>query len=45
MINLDSNDLKNYIDRENFLECLERKIGEIKLDVTKDLKELGLFKT
>lgn len=44
MINLDSDDLKKIIiDRENLLEFIERKIGEIKLDVTKDLKELGLF--
>ncbi len=44
MINLDSNDLKKIIiDRENLLEFIEMKIGEIKLDVTKDLKELGLF--
>lgn len=44
MINLDSNDLKKIIiDRENLLECLERKIGEVKMDVAKDLIKLGLF--
>ena len=44
MINLDSDDLKKIIiDRENLLECMERKIGEVKLDVAGDLKELGLF--
>lgn len=38
MINLGSNDLKKIIiDRGNLLECLERKIAEVKLDVTKDL--------
>lgn len=44
MINLDGDDLKKIIiERGNLLECLERKIGEVKLDVTKDLIELGLF--
>lgn len=44
MINLDIDDLKKIIiDQENLLECLERKIGEVKLDATKDLIKLGLF--
>lgn len=44
MINLDSDDLKKIIiDRVNLLECLERKIAEVKLDANKDLTELGLF--
>lgn len=44
MISLDSNDLKKIIiERVNLLECLERKIAEVKLDANKDLIELGLF--
>ncbi len=44
MINLDGDDLKKIIiDRVNLLECLERKIAEVKLDAKKDLIELGLF--
>lgn len=44
MINLDSNDLKEIIiGRKNLLECLERKIAEIKLCVNEDLIKIGLF--
>ncbi|MCM1166539.1 MAG: hypothetical protein NC299_02845 [Lachnospiraceae bacterium] len=46
MVNLDSRDLNKIInDRDNLLECLERKIGEIKPDVANNLREIGVFES
>ena len=44
IISLDASDLKKIIFQEvNLLECISRKIDEIKLDSTKSLVELGLY--
>lgn len=44
IISLDHNDLKTIIlDKKNLLELLEKQIAEVKLDATRDLKQLGLY--
>lgn len=44
IISIDKNDLHKIIyDKQNLLECIERKIAQIKLDSTTDLIENGLF--
>ena len=44
MIWLDQNDLHHIIyERLNLLECLERKIEEVKLNASKNLVDLGLY--
>jgi len=44
IISMDSGDLEEIIvHRKNLLEMLERKIEEIKLNATKDLRALGLY--
>lgn len=44
IISIDKNDLHKIIyDKRNLLECIERKITQIKLDSTTDLIENGLF--
>ena len=46
IISLDKNDLEKIIlQRANLLECISRKIDEVKLNATKDLVEIGLFDT
>ena len=44
MINLDCDDIERIIiDKVNLLECLERKIAEVKFNASADLIKLGLF--
>lgn len=44
IISMDKNDLENIIiNGDNLLECIERKVAEIKTNATKDLVELGLY--
>ena len=44
IISLDTNDLKKIVfQKVNLLECMSRKIDEVKLDATKNLVELGLY--
>lgn len=44
IISLDANELKSIIfQKANLLECISRKIDEVKLNATKDLKALGLY--
>lgn len=45
IISIDKADLQSIIyDRENLLECIERKIDEVKLQASQDLVEYGLYK-
>ena len=45
IISFSNEDLREIIlNRNNLLECIERKINEIKLNATKDLETLGLYK-
>ena len=44
IISLDKDDLDNIIvDKKNLLSIVEMKVEEVKLDATKDLKDLGLY--
>ena len=44
IISLDKSDLQGIIfDKKNLLECIERKIEEVKLNATKDLRSIGLY--
>jgi len=44
MVLFHSNDLNQIIvDRNNLLECLTRKIGEVKLNTTTDLVKAELY--
>lgn len=44
IISIDTDDLKEIImNRKNLLEMLERKIEEVKLNATKDLRKIGLY--
>ena len=44
IISIDKNDLHSIVfNKSNLLECVERKITEVKLNATKDLQEIGLF--
>lgn len=44
IISLDTNDLKDIIfQKVNLLECMSRKIDEVKLDATKSLVAFGLY--
>ena len=45
IISVDKADLQSIIyDRENLLECIERKIDEVKLQASQELVEYGLYK-
>ena len=44
IISIDKNDLYSIVlKKSNLLECVERKITEVKLNATKDLQEIGLY--
>ena len=41
---LDKDDLKSIVNRKNnLLECIERKISEVRLNSTTDLVKCGLY--
>jgi hypothetical protein len=44
IISIDKDDLNRIVfERANLLECIARKIDEVKLKATKSLKESGLY--